>query len=63
MATLTPPPWPWKVLELGPVGARIYYIIDAKDKEVARFFGHQAREHCELFMEMRAQINLNQKDQ
>lgn len=52
-------PWPWKVQQLGPVGAPVFYIFDAQSREVARFFGHRAKENCEFFMELRAQVSVN----
>lgn len=53
------PSWPWRVVQLGPAAAPVFYIFDRDNAEVARFFGRRARANCELFMELRAQKQIH----
>lgn len=54
------PPWPWRVVELGRPVAPVFYIMDCYHQEVARFFGRNAKERCEFFMELRARKEIKQ---
>jgi len=57
LKTLDNATWPWRVVQLGPPKAPVFYIFDCNEGEVARFFGRNARENCELVMELRAQLD------